>query len=240
MKTHHLPLLLLLGASAVMARPVACGCGQGCACGNLPKSTEPLALSATATKALQFQIDEERMAGEIYRRLGEQWQARPFQNIPRAEARHHAALVQLAGRAGMAVEKETVPGRYLTPEVQARYDALMARGGGSLVDALKVGAFVEEQDIADLRAMMATTDNADLKTVAAALEAGSHNHLRAFVRNLKARGVSYEPQVLPAEEFSGIIANDRGHGGRAASLRPGPGRRHGGGRLAGTIATPPA
>lgn len=188
---------------------------------------------------LQFQVDEERMAGEIYRSFGEQWKLRPFQNIPRAEARHQAALTQLAQRAGVTIAPTTAVGRYATPEIQARYEALIARGRDSEVEALKVGALIEEQDIADLRVLVATTDNADLRAVAAALEAGSRHHLRAFVRNLKARGVAYESQVLPAEEVVEIIQGGR-LGRDAASRRPGSGRHRGDERRAGEIVTPEA
>ncbi|MCF7688907.1 MAG: DUF2202 domain-containing protein [Cephaloticoccus sp.] len=205
MKTRFVPFLILMGASALWARHGECRSAPGCACALPPASKAALSLSAPEAKALSFQIDEERMAGEIYRTLGKQWSLRPFINIPRAEDRHQALLVSLATRAGLPPVGETTPGKFQTPEVQARYDALVKRGEVSLLEALQVGALIEEQDIADLRAMVHSTGSADLKSAATVLEAGSRNHLRAFVRNLCARGVEYEPRILSAEEYVEIV-----------------------------------
>jgi hypothetical protein len=180
-----------------------------------------LTLSASAQEALRFQIDEERMAGELYRTFGEKHDVRPFKNIPRAEARHRELLENLATRAGLIPARPTTAGRYETPAIQARYDALLARGQVSLVEALKVGALVEEQDIADLRALVATTDNPELKSVVSALEQGSRHHLNAFVRNLRARGIDYVPQVLTPAEVAEITVAAPGRSGRRRANRAG-------------------
>lgn len=226
MKNNHLSILFILSASVLIARPSSGNKTQTGVCANLPTATTSLILSETAATMLQFQIDEERMAGEIYRSLGELWDLLVFDNIQRAEARHQAALELLAERAGLAVATETEAGRYLTAEVQARYDALIDLGRSSADAALKVGAFVEEQDIVDLRILVATTDSAELQAIVATLEAGSRNHLRAFVRTLAARGIAYEPQVLSQEELAEIMAGD--NRGRDRSVTPTPGRRGGG------------
>ena len=57
---------------------------------------------------------------------------------------------------------------------------LLDQGDDSLVAALKVGIAIEELDIADLKARMAETKNADLDRVYANLLRGSENHLNAF------------------------------------------------------------
>jgi hypothetical protein len=146
------------------------------------------------------------MAGDIYLKLGEKWNIRPFINIPRAEARHQEMLRELARRAATEQDGALIAGQYHTAAVQVRYDSLLARGQTSLLEALRVGALVEEQDIADLRALAATTDNPDLKSVIAALERGSRHHLRAFVQNLRSRRAEYTPQALPAEAVAEIIS----------------------------------
>ncbi len=212
-------LLFLLTAGLLAARPSGRGCGQGPAdgctgvCALQADSTAPLVLSDADKTALQFQLDEERMAGELYLALGEKHAVQPFRNIPRAEARHRGLLEHLANRAGLPTSAATVTGRYETAAVQARYDVLLARGQASLIEALKVGALVEEQDIADLRALAATTDNAELKAAVTALERGSQHHLNAFVRNLEVRGVAYAPQVLNADAFAALSEGGRERAG---------------------------
>lgn len=219
----------LLTAGTLAARPPGRGCGQGpgngCARAGAVQSdsTAPIVLGDAAHAALRFQLDEERMAGELYLALGEKHAAQPFRNIPRAEARHHGLLQALAIRAGLTVSPTAGAGRYETAEIQARYDSLLARGGASLIEALKVGALVEEQDIADLRAFAATTDHPEVRAAIAALERGSQHHLGAFVRNLRANGVDYEAQILPSAEVERLTSAGRG----GLRHRPGPysGRR---------------
>lgn len=232
MKILTTTVLVLISASLLAARPAdrGQGPGNGRGCGNGPGdgctgacagqagSTAPLTLSAAAQAALRFQIDEERMAGELYQAFGEKQDAMPFKNIPRAEARHRQLLENLATRAGLVPAKTTAAGRFETPAVQARYDALLARGQASLIEALKAGALVEEQDIADLRVLAAATDSPELKSAVTALEQGSRHHLNAFVRNLRARGIDYVAQVLTPAEVAEITA--------AAPGRPGRGRAH--------------
>lgn len=235
MKILTTTALILISASLLAARPADCGQGQGNGrgCGNGPTrdcpgvcavqaaSTAPLALSASAMAALRFQIDEERMAGELYRAFGGKHDVMPFKNIPRAETRHRELLENLAMRAGLSPTGPTTAGRYETPAIQARHDALLARGQVSLIEALKAGALVEEQDIADLRALAATTDSPELKSVVTALERGSQHHLNAFVRNLRSRGVEYAAQVLTPAEVAELTDAPAGRPERRRANRAG-------------------
>ncbi|MBI5768419.1 MAG: DUF2202 domain-containing protein [Verrucomicrobia bacterium] len=209
-----------------------CGdCTQTCdgPCAVASTATTPVSLSAAAQTALLFQIEEERMAGELYRAFNAKWNLRPFAAIPQAEARHESMLKQLAGRAALTVPA-AVAGRFVSPEVQQRYDALLALGLESADSALRAAAFVEEQDVADLRTLAATTDSADLKTIVSALEQASGHHLSAFTGLLAARGVTYVPQVLSAEDFAKLSASAPGHGKGAGMGAGMSGRGYRGGR----------
>ena len=201
--------ILVFTANILPACPAGRGTGNGCSGGSRLASTAPLTLDAAAKAALSFQIEEERMAGELYRAFGEKQVAPPFQNIPRAEARHQELLVSLANRAGLGATGPAQAGHYETPAMQTRYDTLLARGRISLIEALKVGALVEEQDIADLRALTATTNDSELKAAATMLEEGSRHHLGAFVRNLRAQGVEYVAQVLTPAELAALTTSTR-------------------------------
>jgi hypothetical protein len=56
-----------------------------------------------------------------------------------------------------------------------------------------VGVFIEEADIDDLNAAIASTSRKAIKTVYNNLRQGSLNHLKAFVSTLAKQGVIYEP-----------------------------------------------
>jgi hypothetical protein len=74
-----------------------------------------------------------------------------------------------------------------------------------LVGVLKIGAYIEELDIFDLKKLMKKTDNEDILRVYSRLLWGSENHFRAFTRNLSNRGVEYEPEFLTKEEMETML-----------------------------------
>jgi hypothetical protein len=215
---------------------VAPGASCNGTCALAAADATPLVLSADAQRALLFQIDEERMAGELYTAFGAKWSLPPFANIPKAEARHESVLRQLATRAGLSLPA-AVAGRFDDAEVQKRYDALLALGLESADSALRTGAYVEEVDIADLNTLITTTDSPALKDAATALKTASGHHLNAFVGALAARGITYAPQVLKADEYQASLAaggrgmgRGRGQGmgnGQCNGLGQGQGRGYG-------------
>ena len=200
-------------------------------CSVAATDTTPLVLSNEAQVALLFQIDEERMARELYTAFGAKWSLPPFANIPQAEARHEAVLRQLATRAGLTLPTAAA-GTFDSGEVQKRYNALLALGSESADSALRVGAYVEEVDIADLNTLSATTDSPALNIAATALKAASGHHLQAFVGVLATRGFTYTPQVLTTDEYQAMpAAAGRGMGcGRGQGDGQGQGRGRGQGR----------
>ncbi len=203
------------GSGSAACTGTGTGTGIGAcagACAVAAADPTPLTLSPAAQAALLFQIDEERMAGELYRAWGAQWGLAPFANIPLAEARHEAVLRQLATRAGLALPA-AVPGLFASAEVQKRYDDLLPLGLASADGALRAAAYVEEVDIVDLQTLVGTTDSTALKDVAAILETASGHHFSAFVSLLTVRGVSYVPQLLPAADYQAIL-DQRGAMGR--------------------------
>ena len=105
-------------------------------------------------------------------------------------------------------------GKFTDAKLQALYDQLVAQGSKSVADALKVGAAIEEIDILDLQERLAETDNAAIEQVYENLLAGSENHLRAFVSNLKARtGETYAPQYLSQAAYNAIVTASGSQGG---------------------------
>lgn len=175
-----LSLLFIGFASTLSAAGPQCrgGAADG-PCAAVEGGRGAVVLTPAAREALLFQIEEERMAQELYVALGRKWSARPFVRIPQAEAHHGAMLRALAVRAGLEVP-EAVAGVFASAVIQERHDSLLARGLASEAEALAVGAAVERQDIADLKTLIASTDSVELKQLAQALEAASERHLAAF------------------------------------------------------------
>ena len=97
------------------------------------------------------------------------------------------------------------PGEFQDQNLQGLYDILIARGQASLIDALIVGAQIEDLDINDLNLQLQIADNADVILVYNSLLEGSQNHLRAFISQLTALGFEYVPEYISQELFDAII-----------------------------------
>jgi hypothetical protein len=94
---------------------------------------------------------------------------------------------------------------FTDPVLDTLFDQLVAVGEASLIDALTVGATIEDMDLADLYELLGFADNDHVQFVAYNLAKGSRNHLRAYVRALTAQSVTYECQYLSEEEFDAVF-----------------------------------
>ncbi|EEB74249.1 DUF2202 domain-containing protein [Thermococcus sp. AM4] len=155
---------------------------------------------------LLYMVEEEKLAHDVYTKLYEKWGLQIFKNIADSESTHINAVRLLLDKYGLTdPTKDEGIGEFQNPDIQKLYDQLIEMGMKSEIDALKVGALIEETDIKDLQERIDQTNKVDIITVYENLMAGSRNHLRAFVGQLESRGVTYTPQVLSEDEFYSIL-----------------------------------
>jgi hypothetical protein len=150
--------------------------------------------------------EEEKLAHDVYVYLYGLWPAESiFNTISISETSHTEAILALLIKYGLddpAAGKAA--GEFTDPDLQTLYNTLVAMGQPTNIDALKVGALIEETDIRDINAKKSVTDEADILTVYDNLLCGSRNHLRAFDARLKALGVTYVPTVITQAEWDAI------------------------------------
>ena len=166
-------------------------------------------LSAAESASLVFMREEEKLAQDVYTYLATLWggQTRVFGNIARSEATHTEAVRQLLARYALIDPASTLAaGVYANTTLQGLYTQLVAAGTPSLVEALKVGAAIEEIDMIDLNKALLDIDNQDIVLVYQSLLKGSRNHLRAFVTASTAQGVIYVPQYMALADYQTIIS----------------------------------
>jgi len=176
---------------------------------SLVADTAVVAVDSSEISNLLFMREEEKLAHDVYVTLYEKWGFRVFNNISYSEQRHTEAVLTLLNYYGIEdIVGDNPIGVFVNEELQALYDTLVVTGNLSEVEALKVGALIEEVDIVDLEDELALTEKEPIITVYNNLLKGSENHLRAFVRNLNRWGVDYEPQVLGTDVFNAIINGD--------------------------------
>jgi len=185
--------------------------GANCAggLGALFDEIDPVPLSAAEEAEVLYLREEEKLARDVYLTLAERWQLPIFSNIARAEQRHMDLVFKVIEVYGLVdpITDDTV-GSFTNPELGAMFTTLVAGGEVSLVDALFVGATIEDMDLADLNVLLGITDNDSIQIVAYNLAKGSRNHLRAFTRALEAQGETSTPQYLDQATFDAILEAD--------------------------------
>jgi hypothetical protein len=181
--------------------------------GTPPRSSNQAASTYTAPTAdeaadMLFMREEEKLARDVYLTLFDAWGLTPFANIAVSEQSHMNAMLLLLRKyrlpdpaAGNSI------GEFTDPDLQTLYDTLIARGLGSAVEGLKVGALIEEVDMRDILAAIGRSTKTDITAVYENLICGSRNHLRAFVNSIEAlTGVPYAAQLLDQAAVDAIVA----------------------------------
>ena len=156
---------------------------------------------------------EEKLARDVYLTLYHKWKLVIFKNIAQSESRHMDAILRLIEKYGLRnpIVNDSV-GAFEDPHFRKLYEELVANGSKSEVDALKVGAMIEELDIHDLQKCINRTGEEDIRLVYENLMRGSRNHLRAFVSALNSLGATYTPKYISEKEFQSIISSGMGRG----------------------------
>ena len=164
-------------------------------------------LTVVEIEDLLFIREEEKLARDSYITLGGIWDLMVFENIALSEQRHMDAVKNLLVKYDLPdpVVDESDVGFFVNQDLQASFDELMLQGQQTLMDALYVGAEIEEFDIRDIDRAIDNTVLPDIIRTYENLLCGSRNHLRAFVRQIENRGIVYEPVYLTPEEIAEIV-----------------------------------
>ena len=194
-------------------------------------STASLTLNFNERTHLEFMCEEEKLARDVYITLGTKYPtATVFGKIDDSEERHKCAVADMLEKYGIpnpstndnvGVFTGKDYGWYFTE----KFNALVERGSISELEALYVGAFIEELDMLDInqcpQVIVETdngindesecgkvyTDKTDIQRLYGSLLAGSENHLRAYVSNIEKQigDGSYTAQVLTQEQVDVIL-----------------------------------
>jgi len=165
-----------------------------------------LPLDYEEEQSLIFMREEEKLARDVYLTFHEQWEKPVFANIAESEQTHTDTIEEMLEKYGVPdpVVDDTI-GVFVNSFLLEKYYELVAKGQVSELDALMVGAFIEELDIIDLQEAIDSTDQEDLEQVYSNLMRGSRNHLRAFVELIEdATGEDYSAQLLDQDAVDAI------------------------------------
>lgn len=145
-----------------------------------------VSLSAAESSTLQYMLEEEKLAHDIYIKMYEKWGVKIFTNISKSESKHQSLVADAATTFDVADTRTSSVGVFTNPDLQNLYNDLLLKGLNSQMDAYEVGRSIEELDIADLQKAIDETESAYLESVYGKLLSGSKNHLKAFSSRLSA------------------------------------------------------
>lgn len=141
-------------------------------------------LTAAQQEALQFWVEEEKLAHDLYVALGAEFpELTQFDRVARSETHHQSQVAGLLESAGLPAPGAGLPeGQFENPELAALYRDLYASGSVSPEAALAAGRAVEEQDLTDLAEVVALFggDGGKVVSTAESQIAASERHLKAF------------------------------------------------------------
>lgn len=165
-------------------------------------------LSQAEIEGILLMREEEKLAHDVYSTFYESYGMPVFNNISKSESVHTSAILHMINGFGLDDPYVEGTGNYSNEAFADLYVQLSEQGSAGLVEALKVGAFIEEYDIADLQELIDETENETIKRVYGNLLRGSTFHLKAFTGILTHMGKSYTPSIISQEEYEAIVNGD--------------------------------
>jgi len=176
-------------------------------------------LSQAEIDTLIFVRQEEKVARDTYATLFEKWPNLAILNeiaylAPQHSEQNHTTVMKtLIDKYKDLYENLYDPvekvgdevGVFENQDLQNRYQDFVNCGSQSELQALYVGAYIEEMDLIDLTNRIKETDNQDVQLGIKFLREGSYRHLRAFVNWIESLSVEYKPQLLCQEDYEKIM-----------------------------------
>ena len=138
-------------------------------------------ISAEENLGLAYMREEEKLARDVYITFYAMYDNKVFNNISKSEQQHMDAVLTLLEKYNIEDPALEDVGLFTNEILQQLYTDLIAQGSESEIDALLVGATIEDLDIKDLADFTLETDDADIIQVYNSLACGSRNHMRAFI-----------------------------------------------------------
>jgi hypothetical protein len=155
---------------------------------------------------LEHMREEEKLARDVYLAMFDLYSIPIFKNISKSEQHHMDQVLCLLDYYNIPDPASPDTGIFNDADLQALYNDLIALGSTGLVEALTVGATIEDVDIYDLEENIGQTSNEAIIYIFERLSCASGNHMRSFSAWLSSKGVTYVPQFISQEEYDNIVS----------------------------------
>lgn len=164
--------------------------------------------------------EDEKLARDIYKAFFDKYKLKAFENISKAETNHIRAVELLFSYYEIDFPPVGNYGSFEDSVRQAKYGELI-RLGSTAMEAFKVMAYIEEENIVSYSEVLADISNPNIILVIENLAKASENHLKAAVRQITSLGGTYQAQIMSEEKYREIIAKGFEQGKRYRYLNNG-------------------
>jgi len=171
------------------------------------ESTE---LTQTEIEDLSFLREEEKLARDVYIFSYNKYQIEVFNSISNSEQMHMNSVLSLMNIYGIPDSASEEIGVFNNQDLQDIYDSLIIQSDISSLEALTVGAIIEDLDINDIDLFINNTTKEDILTVYDKLTCGSKNHIRSYTSQLESNGITYIPQFISVDYYTTILNEPSG------------------------------
>ncbi len=178
-------------------------------CNKDDENTETATLSDTEKADLLQLREEEKLARDVYYYAYDKYGISVFTNISNSEQAHMDAVLAILNTYRLTDPASSMVGVFNNTTLQSLYNDLVAKVDLSEMDALEVGATIEDLDIYDIEEFIAKTDKTDILVMYESLMCGSRNHMRSFYSQITAGSGTYSPQYITQEVFNSIINSSK-------------------------------
>lgn len=179
-------------------------------CSNDNDNLSSIPLTQAEIDDLKFLREEEKLARDVYLFSYNKYQVSIFNNISQSEQKHMNSVLNLMNKYGIPDSASTEIGVFNNTDLQQLYTALTTQANISLIEALKVGATIEDLDINDIDDFISNTNKSDILNVYDNLTCGSKNHIRSYTSQLSSNGETYIPQFISNEYYITILNESNG------------------------------
>jgi len=159
---------------------------------------------------LSFLREEEKLARDVYIYSYNKYQIEVFNSISNSEQMHMNSVLNLMNIYGIPDSASTEIVVFNNQDLQEIYDNLIIQSDISSLEALTVGAIIEDLDINDIDHFINNTTKEDILTVYDKLTCGSKNHIRSYTNQLENNGITYIPQFISIEYYNSILNEPSG------------------------------
>lgn len=179
-------------------------------CSDNNENQNTVVLTQAEKDDLKFLREEEKLARDVYLFSYDKYQISVFNSISKSEQKHMDSVLTLLNKYGIPDPASPQVGIFVNQDLQLLYNSLTAQATISSIEALKVGATIEDLDINDIDHFIANTTKIDLLSVYDNLTCGSKNHIRSFTSQLILNEVVYVPQFISVEYYNSILSAPSG------------------------------